>query len=77
MTPQHPRWEEFCDRLDASVVLTGCHGCGHPAGHDGARAILASMPDVDVAASLAYFSEQGGHCDCEILLNVAAAVEAG
>jgi hypothetical protein len=77
MTPEHPRWEEFCERLAASVTLAGCHGCGHPAGHDGARAILTSMNDLDGAASLAYFREHGGHCDCEILLNLAAAIEEG
>jgi uridine phosphorylase len=26
--------------------------------------------DVDVAASLAYFEEHGGYCDCEVVFNV-------
>jgi hypothetical protein len=79
MTPEHPRWEEFCERLDAALEGSpaGCNGCGHPAGHEAARSILATMDDVDVAASLAYFREHGGHCDCEILLNLAAATEEG
>ena len=25
---------------------------------------------MDVAASLAYFKMHGGHCDCEVLMNV-------
>jgi hypothetical protein len=70
MTPAHPRWDEFCERLDETIEHRGCNGCGHPAAHEGARAILASM-DMDVGESLAVFHARGGHCDCEILLNVA------
>jgi hypothetical protein len=77
MTPDHDRWAEFCARLDEALQSSpaGCNGCGHPAGHEGARAILATMDDVDVTTSLAYFNERGGHCDCEILLNIAAVAD--
>jgi hypothetical protein len=79
MTPEHPRWGEFCARLDEALQHSpaGCNGCGHPAGHEGARAILSTMADIAVAASLRYFAEHGGHCDCEVLFNIAAAVDEG
>ena len=80
MTPAHPLWGTFKDRLE------GPEGCDfqkdrpdHPGiswkckgGHnqDFAKAILSTLPDIDVDASLAYFAEHGGHCDCEILFNV-------
>ena len=78
MTPQHPRWEEFCNRL------TGPEGCNFKKGPTPEKTtwnctggesrpcavkILTAMR-MDVAASLAFFDENGGHCDCEILFNV-------
>jgi len=77
MTPGHPRWEEFCDRL------AGPEGCDFQKKPDGnttwtcaggtdktfAARILKAM-GMDAAASLTYFDEHGGHCDCEILFNV-------
>lgn len=77
MTPNHPRWKEFCNRL------AGPEGCDFKKKPDGnaawtcaggndrtfAAKILKAM-NMDVAASLAFFSERGGHCDCEILFNV-------
>lgn len=75
MTPKHPQWEEFLDRLE------GPEGCNLKEGDNGiewtcehdhalATAILKTMPGVDVAGSIAYFEENGGMCDCEILFNV-------
>ena len=78
MTPQHPRWTEFAERLE------GPEGCNFRKGDNDktiwtcssktdrplATAILTAMGDVDVVASLAYFEEHGGYCDCEILFNV-------
>ena len=77
MTPKHPRWVEFCNRL------AGPEGCDFKKKPDGdatwtcaggndktfATKILKAM-NMDVAASLAHFDEHGGHCDCEILFNV-------
>ena len=77
MTLQHPRWEEFCERL------AGPEGCAFRKKPDGnttwkcaggndktfAAKILKAMR-MDVAASLAYFDAHGGLCDCEILFNV-------
>ena len=78
MQPNHPGWEEFCERLN------GPEGIDYKQGNNGkwtwkcsggedksfATAILKTMPEIDVEASLKYFEKNGGHCDCEILLNV-------
>lgn len=81
MTPAHPRWDEFCDRLDGEE---GCNfhkdaatgetvwTCKGGTDKSFATAILASMGGINVPASLEYFEQHGGYCDCEILLNVAA-----
>jgi hypothetical protein len=31
---------------------------------------MTEMGNVDIPASIAFFEEHGGYCDCEILLNV-------
>lgn len=78
MTPEHPHWQEFAERLE------GEEGCNFRKDGDGkitwsckggrdktfAATILRMMPDIDVDASLAFFEAHGGHCDCEILFNV-------
>jgi len=78
MTPEHPGWAQFCDRLG------GPEGCDFHEDENGvprwrckggldktfARAILDDLPDIDVEGSLGFFEEHGGHCDCEILFNV-------
>ena len=76
MTPEHPRWEEFCERLSGPE---GCDFQGEGATarwrcwgtyHASAILILMGLSTDDVAWSLEYFSAHGGHCDCEILFNV-------
>ncbi len=74
MTPNHDRWDEFCERLG------GTEGCDFQ--EDGtwkclggtdktfAIAILIDMGGVDIPASLSFFEQNGGFCDCEILFNV-------
>ena len=73
--PRHPRWEEFIERL------CGPEGCNFTEtswtcfGGDDKRfcsRILASMglPERATAASLAYFEDHGGHCDCEVVFNL-------
>ncbi len=82
MTPQHPRWSEFADRLYGPE---GCNFVEEPE-HDGhptftwqcgsgtdktfAETILRTIDGVDVEGSLQYFEAHGGYCDCEILFNV-------
>ena len=77
MSPDHPLWDKFTKRLEGPE---GCNfqGTGYSAtwkcggGRDKslAEAILKTMPDIDVADSLALFEGHGGYCDCEILFNV-------
>jgi hypothetical protein len=56
------------------VRRAGCYPhCGDRQGkpsHQSARAILSNM-ECDITASLEFFREHGGHCDCEVLFNVA------
>ncbi len=80
MWPGHSRWTEFRQRLE------GPDGCDFKKDENGkitwrckggkdktlATEIMQSMGDVDIPASLAYFEQLSGFCDCEILFNVAA-----
>ena len=63
MTPESPRWNEFCTKLDAQIVE---HGCDAKTLRQ-SRGILEEM-GFDVADSLAEFRQEGG--DCEVLFNV-------
>jgi hypothetical protein len=80
MTAEHESWDEFTERL------AGPEGCNFrwdengemrwqcAGGNDKSLAIgiLQRMgEDIDIPASLAYFEEHGGFCDCEIVFNVA------
>jgi len=80
MTPEHARWREFKNRLegpegcnfhenDDGTTVWDCGG-----GHDQSRsrATLEAMgfDEEFVAGSLQFFTDRGGHCDCEVLFNV-------
>lgn len=79
MTPEHPQWNEFIALLlgeegmnahqeDERGWVWTCYG-----GNDKrfATAVLEKhFPEVDVPATLAFFEENGGYCDCEIFFNV-------
>lgn len=79
MCRSHPRWTEFLDRL------AGPEGCDFKedgswrcaGGYDKtyATAIMRDMglSETEIAYSLVDFEDHGGHCDCEILFNVAEA----
>jgi hypothetical protein len=71
--PRHPRWEEFLDRL------CGPEGCAFAetrwtcyGDQRFSRRILAAMglDEREIAISLAYYRDHGGHCDCEVLFNL-------
>lgn len=77
MTIEHPRWDEFTSRLGGPE---GCHfrkdengkgiwNCAGGVDKSFAIAILEDM-GMNIQASLEYFEENGGYCDCEILFNV-------
>jgi hypothetical protein len=81
MTPKHPKWSEFMERLEGPE---GCDfkqqipgdtrsttwKCKNGNDKSYARSILETMSDIDVEDSLTWIHKQGGHCDCEILFNV-------
>jgi hypothetical protein len=83
LTPTHLRWKEFTQRLG------GPEGCNFRDGKNGlaiwncggrrdqslSRKILGRMGflDGEIEDTLEYFTEHGGHCDCEILFNVDSA----
>jgi Protein of unknown function (DUF2695) len=64
LTYDHPRWEEF-----AQVMWTRPTACDHSRTHT--RAALRAVGAAE-DASIAWLDHRGGHCDCEVLLNVVA-----
>lgn len=82
MTPRHPDWEWFCAELDRDIRQHGCSGDGSQLDPATGKTAPQEQPThwlsrrlliktgCDVEASLAYFREHGGYCDCEVLLNV-------
>lgn len=76
MSLSHKRWNEFYYRL------LGPDGCDFRHNEKGIPIwncandmsftinILKTMPEIDIDKSLEYFEENGGYCDCEILLNI-------
>ena len=87
MTPTHPRWGEFIQRLEGPE---GCNfheqedgrigwDCVGSTDHPYSIRILTAMgfsPE-SIAASRDYFRQHGGYCDCEILFNVEASAGYG
>lgn len=67
ITTDHPRFREFRRRL-ARYMVSPSNCRYHDYRH--ARAVLEGMDGIDVAATLAYYRQRGGYCDCEILFNV-------
>ncbi len=76
MTPQHALWDEFARRLESNVG-----SCDQSSKKPQSRNILHALnqriregktpgPAIDVEASLRWFEEQGGRCDCDVLLFV-------
>ncbi len=69
MTLNHQKWDEFYNKLSEAVVKNGC--TSEP-DRQNALNVLREMgfDDQSIEASLEYFTEYSGHCDCEILMNV-------
>lgn len=76
MTPDNPRWKEFMERLEGpegcnfreseenpGSITWDCNGTDE---RSLARSILEKMGGFDIEASMNYFKENGGSCDCEI-----------
>jgi hypothetical protein len=84
LTPSSPRWNEFYNALADTLTISADPGTWRCDGDQGmnkdtpervhryAKTVMANMGNVDVEASLKFFEEHGGYCDCEILFNVAA-----
>ena len=70
MTPKSPRWDQFCDELDEAVGLLGCGGDRARPTHAVTKRVLTLMGHVDVEASIDFYEQHGGYCDCEVMLNV-------
>ena len=71
----HPKFQYFCWKLcdpDAcdfkQVDGEWIWSCDNQLTHT--RRILEEMGDIDVEATMKYFKENGGYCDCEIIWNV-------
>ncbi len=81
MTPTHPRWEEFREKLSGPGFVNfrkeyaeshwDCAG-----GRDKTHAIELlqefGFNIQEIVLSCEYFSANGGFCDCEIVFNVGA-----
>jgi hypothetical protein len=88
MTPAHPQWDEFMDRLYSEE---GCNfhftsvdepktlawTCDSSSSFPMSGKILAAMrfSSEEIELSLLYFRQHGGGCDCEIILNCDIDVE--
>ena len=83
MTPRHPRWDEFTWKL-GSIIEEASQQNVSLCSNDlfVAARVLRSMASIDrqievpsdgtidIPASLEFFRNHGGHCDCEVLMNV-------
>lgn len=67
MTPEHPNWEEFSNRLDE---LLSDNGCCHD--HSACRRALHDMGscEMEIIGCVKWFCENHGYCDCEVMMNV-------
>lgn len=81
MTPEHPEWDDFMDMLvdqlveDSGMALEDritlehvTKGCDHT--FEKSRAAMMLIEDANIRESIEYFKDQGGYCDCEVVLNV-------
>lgn len=76
--PGHPRWKEFLGKLEGPSFLTKeeddeegfVFNCDGSFERPLTRKLLLEFEGIDVDASLEYFQQHGGYCDCEVLFNV-------
>ena len=62
MNPENPDWPAFC------VGMREMKSCDHSL--DFTIETLNAFPGLDIEGSLDFFREHGGHCDCEVVMNV-------
>jgi hypothetical protein len=78
LTTDSPRWNEFAGLLNEAIYISDtewrCDGDGgwgpNPHRFRYAKRVMEAMGGIDIPASLAFFKDHGGGCDCEILANV-------
>jgi hypothetical protein len=70
MTTGSRRWNEFADRLDEALAAMGCASRRGPNPYHCAKQVMTAMGNIDIPASIDFFENHGGNCDCEILLNI-------
>ncbi len=71
MTPDHKNWTKFIILLSAKMGSVADSNCDNTLNRPIATNLLKNVIDnVDVERSLEYMAQQGGCCDCEILMNV-------
>ena len=84
LTPTHPRWDEFCQRLegpegcrvrlrdpdDPNSLHWRCEGGNSLRLSQMILARMGLRPPA-IKATLEYYRGHGGYCDCEVLMNVA------
>ena len=68
MNPDHPRWAEFIAQLSGPVGLAEAE-CQDDYRYS--ERILGAMGGISIPASLAFFNNHFGCCDCEVLGNMA------
>ncbi len=83
MTPEHPDWAEFAEKLGdpdhcnfREVDGEFAWDCAGGSDKTYAESILKNMglDEQGIQETFVYFDEHGGHCDCEILLNIDASM---
>lgn len=67
MNNQHPKWDEFMEKLSEQLDASG--GCKTNL-VSSATVLVKDYPECSLEYSLKYFVNKGGHCDCEVLMNV-------
>lgn len=74
MDKRNVNFTEFIEELDKKCNFRGQGDemkwdCGND--HQFCKEILQNYENIDIEATIKYFEKNGGHCDCEVLFNVA------
>ncbi len=67
MTPDHPRWSTFAGRVADVYYRAEQEGAGCQETLAMTGAVLETLPNVEVAASLAVLQAGGCRCDCDVV----------
>ena len=66
MTPKHPRWREFIERLTTQIRQRDCGG-GNDVSHSIRLLEGMGFSPAQIDGFCQYFPD---HCDCEIVFNI-------